>query len=175
MNSNAYHFPFLNPPHRARSVAGFLLSCLLCILCIVSPGGSTNATVFEPREFDDPILVARYRTLIEELRCLVCQNQSLADSNAELAADLRQEVYRMVSDGADEEAVKSFMVSRYSEYVLYRPPVTMVTLLLWLGPLLFVLAGFVFLVFRVRHRANSIPPPPLSGTEQESVEKLLGR
>ncbi|NNJ83538.1 MAG: cytochrome c-type biogenesis protein CcmH, partial [Gammaproteobacteria bacterium] len=66
---------------------------LLCLLLIVIPGNSPNASVFEPREFTDPVQATRYKTLIEELRCLVCQNQSLADSNAELAADLRREVY----------------------------------------------------------------------------------
>ena len=131
----------------------YLLSFfLLSLLLIVIPASNSNASVFEPRNFTDPEQAARYRTLIEELRCLVCQNQSLADSNAQLAADLRQEVYRMVNSGADEDTVKAFMVSRYSDYVLYRPPVTTTTLLLWIGPLLFVSIGFLALILRVRRR-----------------------
>jgi cytochrome c-type biogenesis protein CcmH len=127
----------------------------ITFLLIIISASHSSASVFEPREFTDPVRAARYKTLIEELRCLVCQNQSLADSNAELAADLRHEVYKMVSDGADEDAVKAFMVSRYSEYVLYEPPVTTGTVLLWSGPLLFVLIGFGILILRVRARTQA--------------------
>nr|VFJ89645.1 MAG: cytochrome c-type biogenesis protein CcmH [Candidatus Kentron sp. LFY]VFK18869.1 MAG: cytochrome c-type biogenesis protein CcmH [Candidatus Kentron sp. LFY] len=134
---------------------------------------NANASIFEPREFADPGQEARYKNLIEELRCLVCQNQSLADSNAELAADLRREVYAMVSEGADEDAVKEFMVSRYSEYVLYRPPVTATTLLLWAGPLLFALVGFVVLVVRVRRRPRASIASTLSEGEEERLDMLM--
>nr|VFK30576.1 MAG: cytochrome c-type biogenesis protein CcmH [Candidatus Kentron sp. MB]VFK34853.1 MAG: cytochrome c-type biogenesis protein CcmH [Candidatus Kentron sp. MB]VFK77004.1 MAG: cytochrome c-type biogenesis protein CcmH [Candidatus Kentron sp. MB] len=136
-------------------------------------GNAANASVFEPRDFANPAQEGRYKTLIEELRCLVCQNQSLADSNAELAADLRREVYDMVASGADEEAVKEFMVSRYSEYVLYRPPVTITTLLLWAGPFLFALAGLVILIVRVRRRAFAPTSAPLSDHEEKRLAEML--
>nr|VFK01632.1 MAG: cytochrome c-type biogenesis protein CcmH [Candidatus Kentron sp. H]VFK01900.1 MAG: cytochrome c-type biogenesis protein CcmH [Candidatus Kentron sp. H]VFK05085.1 MAG: cytochrome c-type biogenesis protein CcmH [Candidatus Kentron sp. H] len=146
---------------------------MLFSLLIVIPGNNPAASVFEPYEFTDPAQAMRYKTLIEELRCLVCQNQSLADSNAALAADLRQEVYKMVSDGTDEDTVKAFMVSRYSEYVLYCPPVTTTTLLLWIGPLLFVLMGFVFLTSRVHRRTKVIDSNTLSETEEKRIRKIL--
>nr|VFK60142.1 MAG: cytochrome c-type biogenesis protein CcmH [Candidatus Kentron sp. TUN]VFK69400.1 MAG: cytochrome c-type biogenesis protein CcmH [Candidatus Kentron sp. TUN] len=136
-------------------------------------GNGANASLFEPRDFSDPAQEALYKTLIEELRCLVCQNQSLADSNAELAGDLRREVYTMVTDGADEDTVKEFMVSRYSEYVLYRPPVTVTTLLLWAGPFLFILAGLAILVLKVYRRSDARAPIALSKTEEERLAEML--
>lgn len=157
---------------RKAALAG-ILSFPVFLLLIALPVYSPNASVFEPREFGDPAQAARYRTLIEELRCLVCQNQSLADSNAELAVDLREEIYRMVSDGTDEESIKTFMVSRYSEYVLYRPPVNAMTLLLWIGPSLFVLIGGGVLVLRVRRRNRVAATGPLSETEEKKIRELL--
>jgi len=152
----------------------FLFAALFAFfLLAIIPGNSPNASVFEPRDFANPEQEARYKTLIEELRCLVCQNQSLADSNAELAVDLRREVYTMITDGENEEAVKEFMVSRYSEYVLYRPPVTKTTLLLWVGPLLFALLGFVILVLRVRRRTDTPVSDTLSETEEERLAQML--
>nr|VFK42830.1 MAG: cytochrome c-type biogenesis protein CcmH [Candidatus Kentron sp. SD]VFK48364.1 MAG: cytochrome c-type biogenesis protein CcmH [Candidatus Kentron sp. SD] len=150
----------------SRSILVFFLLLLL--------GSGSGASVFELREFADPEQEARYKTLIEELRCLVCQNQSLADSNAELAVDLRGKVYTMIKEGADEDTVKEFMVSRYSEYVLYRPPITNTTLLLWLAPILFALLGFVILLSRVRRRAGATTPDaPLSETEKKRLETLM--
>ncbi len=91
--------------------------------------------------FKTPQQEQLYTQLINELRCLVCQNQNLADSNAALALDLRQKTYEMVSSGASRDEIVDFMVSRYGEFVLYRPPVQQNTLLLWLGPGLFLLVG----------------------------------
>nr|VFK47427.1 MAG: cytochrome c-type biogenesis protein CcmH [Candidatus Kentron sp. TC] len=144
----------------------------LLFFLILFVGGS-DASVFEPRNFADPEQEARYKTLIEELRCLVCQNQSLADSNAELAVDLRREIYTMLEEGADEDAVKEFMVSRYSEYVLYRPPVAGATLLLWGGPFLFALLGFVLLILRVRRRVDAPEPDALSEDDQKRLATLM--
>lgn len=91
--------------------------------------------------FKTPQQEQLYTQLINELRCLVCQNQNLADSNAALALDLRQKTYEMVSGGASRDEIVDFMVSRYGEFVLYHPPVQQNTLLLWLGPGLFLLVG----------------------------------
>ncbi len=91
--------------------------------------------------FDDPALQARYETLTRELRCLVCQNQAIADSNATLAADLRREVRAMIADGASDAEIKEFMVARYGDFVLYRPPFKRSTWLLWLAPALLVIGG----------------------------------
>ncbi len=96
---------------------------------------------------------ARYKDLIEELRCLVCQNQNLADSDAELAHDLRKEVFRMIEAGKSDREVLDFMVARYGDFVLYRPPLQGNTAFLWIGPFLIVGMGIVIaIIFARRHR-----------------------
>ncbi len=107
----------------------------------------------EVRTFPSPELEQRYYKLLEELRCLVCQNQSLLDSNADLAEDLRDEVYRMLLQGKREEEIVRFLTERYGDFVLYRPPFKGTTLLLWLGPILGLgLGGLLFWRFIQRHR-----------------------
>lgn len=90
-------------------------------------------------QFEDPQLKERYESLLTELRCLVCQNQTLSDSNADLAQDLREEVERLLREGKSDEAIINFMVDRYGDFVLYRPPLKTTTVILWFAP--FVLAG----------------------------------
>ena len=97
----------------------------------------------EPRAFDRPEQEARYRALIAELRCLVCQNQTLAESDAELARDLRDQTYEMIQAGRSDDEIVEFMVGRYGDFVLYRPPVTVTTALLWFGPAVLVTLGAV--------------------------------
>jgi cytochrome c-type biogenesis protein CcmH len=95
--------------------------------------------------FDDPVLNERYRALIREIRCPKCLNESIAESDAPVAADLRREVRRLIGEGASDEEVKTFLSSRYGDFVLYRPRMTPTTLLVWAAPFLFlVLGGFVF-------------------------------
>ena len=106
----------------------------------------------EVHDFDSPEQEARYNKLIDELRCLVCQNQNLADSNAELAVDLRRKTYEMVRQDKSEKEIADFMVDRYGEFVLYRPPLTSNTLLLWTGPFIILLIGVGLLVRTVRRR-----------------------
>ncbi len=117
--------------------------------------GTARAVDTEP-PFDDPVLNERYQTLIHEVRCLVCQNETIADSNATLAADLRREIRQMVADGKSEREVLDFLVARYGDFALYRPPVQPTTWALWGAPLLFVLIGGVAfaLVLRRRMAAN---------------------
>jgi len=105
---------------------------LLLILCLPLLAYAN----IEAYRFDDPDKEARYRVLIAELRCLVCQNQNLADSNAELAQDLRRQTYEMVQKGSSSEEVITYMVQRYGDFVLYRPPFRPSTALLWAGPAL---------------------------------------
>ena len=111
--------------------------------------------VIETYEFDSPQTEAEYQRLIDELRCLVCQNQNLKDSDAELARDLRRETYDMLQAGKSPEEVIDFMVARYGDFVLYRPQFKTSTWLLWLGP--FVLLLIVLVVFVRRMRAASEP------------------
>ena len=135
---------------------------------------ASGAIVFEEREFDNDEQLARYKTLIYELRCLVCQNQNLADSDADLAADLRREVYEMIVAGESDDAIIEFMVSRYGDFVLYRPPLKMKTVLLWTGPFVLGIAGIVLLLVQLRRRRALQPATaPLSEDERQRLQTLL--
>ena len=120
---------------------------------------------------EDASLEKRVNALAHELRCLVCQNQTLADSNAPLAVDLRNQIRDQLKGGASERDVLDFMVARYGDFVLYRPPFKATTLLLWAGPFLLLLLGAVILVRRLARRGE--PPPPLSEAERARAAKLL--
>lgn len=138
-----------------------LLACLLYI-------GAAAAN--EVRTFQDPLQQQRYENLVKDLRCLVCQNQSLADSDADLARDLRDEVYQIIQSGkSDQEAVK-FLVDRYGDFVLYRPPFSATTLLLWAGPLLLLLAGLTFIWRRSKNRSTSFAAD-LTPAEQKRLSE----
>lgn len=92
---------------------------------------------------DTPKQEAQFKHLLKDLRCLVCQNQDLADSNAELAKDLRNTVYQLVKSGKSDTEISDYLVARYGDFILFKPPVKLVTLLLWYGPLVFLLLGVV--------------------------------
>jgi len=116
-------------------------------------------------------LERRVTDLAHELRCLVCQNQTLADSNAPLAVDLRNQIREQLAAGKSERDVIDFMVARYGDFVLYRPPLKASTVLLWAGPFAFLIAGFYFLARFLRRRR--IPEPQLSDAERARAAKLL--
>lgn len=126
----------------------------------------------EVYQFDDPAQESRYKQLIDELRCLVCQNQNLADSNAELAQDMRRITYEMVSRGESNEQVISFMVQRYGEFVLYRPPFQTSTAMLWAGPFLILGAAVLVLLLIIRRRAAE-KSSPLTAEDHERARQLL--
>lgn len=113
---------------------------------------------------------ARYHRLAEELRCLVCQNQTLADSNAELAADLRHQVENQILAGRSDDEIKAYLVQRYGDFVLYRPPFKASTALLWLGPFVLLALGAWLYFRRVRLRKSE---PPASKAERSRAAKLL--
>ena len=123
----------------------------------------------------DPVTEKRLQALSEELRCLVCQNQNIADSNAELAQDLRREVRAMIKAGKTDKEIIDFMVARYGDFVLYRPPVQGNTLLLWGGPIALLLLGIVALQRYLRRRAArlSAEDKPLTAAEAQRAEALL--
>lgn len=112
-----------------------------------------NSPVQEPMVFETPQQEARFIKLTQELRCLVCQNQNLADSDAQLAHDLRAEVHEMLLAGKSDDEIKTFMVERYGDFVLYRPPVQENTYLLWLAPLVLLLIGALILRVNIKKRA----------------------
>ena len=107
-------------------------------------------------DFADPVLQARYEGITRELRCLVCQNETIADSNASLAVDLRREVHKMIADGKSDEEIKDFMLDRYGDFVLYKPRVTGKNLLLWSSPALFLLFGVVAAVRFIKRRSEEV-------------------
>jgi len=122
----------------------------------------------------DPVAEKRLQHLSEELRCLVCQNQTIADSNAELAQDLRREIRGMIKDGKSDKEIIDFMVVRYGDFVLYRPPVKGITLLLWGGPVALMLLSLAVLVSYLRRRAARIAvDQPLSADETSRADALL--
>lgn len=106
--------------------------------------------------FEDPELQARYEAIIEEVRCVKCQNQSIKDSNALIAVDLRREIRRLMSDGMTDVEIYDFLVDRYGEFVLYRPRMSGVSLILWIAPAVFLLIGGVVFV-RVLQKRKSMP------------------
>jgi cytochrome c-type biogenesis protein CcmH len=124
-----------------------------------------------PRAQEDPALDKRVQGLAHELRCLVCQNQTLADSNAPLAVDLRNQIREQLKGGASEREVIDFMVARYGDFVLYRPPLKTSTLALWLGPFLLLALGATLLLRRLLRRRA--PEPQLSDAERARAAKLL--
>ena len=129
------------------------------------------APAAEPRSFPSPALADRYRGLVEEIRCLVCQNQSIADSNAELARDLRDKVDELLREGRSDEEVLAYMTARYGDFVRYRPPFDAATALLWCGPFALAAAGLAWLLVRIRRRAPS--GETLTGEERRRLAELL--
>jgi cytochrome c-type biogenesis protein CcmH len=122
---------------------------------------------------DDPVLEERLMNLSRELRCLVCQNETLADSRADLAVDLRNEIREQMKAGKTDQEIIAFLTARYGDFVLYRPPVKATTYFLWFGPFLLLLGG-LFLLFRyLKQRRQLITEQPLSADQHRDVEALL--
>ncbi len=111
-----------------------------------------NAYSFEQATSISQVQEVRYNHLLGELRCLVCQNQSLADSNAPLALDLKREVYDQIKIGKTDDEIKTFLVSRYGEYILFKPQFTKTTFVLWLGPVVFLVGSFIILFISIRRQ-----------------------
>jgi cytochrome c-type biogenesis protein CcmH len=145
----------------------------LCLALALFAGSLAHAGEAAPLA-DDPVAEKRLQELSTELRCLVCQNQTIADSNAELAQDLRREIRGMIQAGQSDTQIIEFMVTRYGDFVLYRPPVKGITLLLWGGPVALLLFGILALIRYIRQRATRIAnEQPLSSEETQRAETLL--
>ena len=138
---------------RLAAAALLLLSLLLSTATFAQP-----ATDPAPLQFSGVAEERRFHALVAELRCVMCQNQSLADSNAQIAIDLRREVLDLMREGRSDADVRDYLVARYGEFVLYRPRVSGTTWLLWFGPLLFVLGGGVAVWRLLRRGGNATPP-----------------
>jgi cytochrome c-type biogenesis protein CcmH len=124
----------------------------LAVCAVLFALASPAMAIDTDKAFDDPELQARYEHIIEEVRCLKCQNQSIKDSNAFLAGDLRREIRRMLAEGKSDDEIYDFLVARYGEFALYRPRMSGKTLVLWIAPILLLLAGGFVLVNILRRR-----------------------
>lgn len=149
-----------------------MVSRLILFLLLTVLGGSAWAKEAAPAA-EDPVLESRVMELSAELRCLVCQNQSLADSNAPLAVDLRNQIREQMKQGMSERDIIDFMVARYGDFVLFRPPFKLATLLLWSGPLLLLVAGLAALFYRLSRR-RAAAEVELSAAERARAAELLG-
>lgn len=121
----------------------------------------------------DEALETRYRLLISELRCLVCQNESISDSHADLAKDLRKQVRAMMEDGKTDREITDYLVARYGDFVLFRPRFKGTTAALWLGPFILVGLGALVLIYSVIRRRRRAGDVPLTGGEQQRLRSLL--
>ena len=148
------------------------LACL--VLCLAALVASARAAEQAPQPPADPELEEKVQRVASELRCLVCQNQTIADSNAELAQDLRREVRAMLAAGKSEEDVREFMVARYGDFVLYRPPFNAATVLLWVGPFVLLLAGIWGLRRIAVTRRQVAGEAALSPEEAARLRALVG-
>lgn len=142
------------------------------LLLLLSMGLVAIAQEAKPMA-EDPELEKRVMKLSQELRCLVCQNETLADSRADLAVDLRNQVREQMRAGKSDQEIIAFLTERYGDFVLYNPPVKPSTYLLWFGPFVLLLAGLAFLYRFVRQRRELISDRPLSADERRRAEELL--
>src|SRR5918993_2573329 len=146
-----------------------LVFYLLLLLSTVAPVAAQQARPMA----EDPVLEERLMNLSRELRCLVCQNETLADSRADLAVDLRNEIREQMKAGKTDQEIVAFLTARYGDFVLYRPPVKASTYFLWFGPFVLLLGG-LFLLFRyLKQRRRLITEKPLSAAQRRDVAALL--
>jgi len=143
-----------------------LIGCLLAFSHLAHAGEAAPLAA-------DPVLEARLDKLAKELRCLVCQNETLADSRADLAQDLRREIREKMREGMSDQEIKNYLTQRYGDFVLYRPPVKSSTWLLWFGPFLLLGGAVAGLVYFLQRRRKTLPDEPLSVEEEARVKSLL--
>jgi cytochrome c-type biogenesis protein CcmH len=149
----------------------FLAALALPLLAALAALAPLPAAADAVPTVTDPVANARAVKLSEKLRCLVCQNQSIADSNAELAVDLRTQIREQIAAGRSDDQIVEYMVTRYGDFVLYEPPFKPTTILLWVGPVLLLVGGFFILIRNLRRRPAT--EPTLTAEEQERAARLL--
>ncbi len=146
-----------------------ILVMLMCLMPLLGYAGEAKDLAA------DPLLEKRMIGLADKLRCLVCQNESLASSHAELAEDLRREVREQMKTGKTDQEIIDYLVARYGDFVLYDPPMKSYTLLLWFGPFALLLGGGGVLVYQLRKRRQTIPETTLSAEAQQRAAALLNQ
>ncbi|HJP92712.1 MAG TPA: cytochrome c-type biogenesis protein [Pyrinomonadaceae bacterium] len=145
-------------------VASLLLICLIVSLALAKDAQPLG---------EDPAVEQRLTRLSQQLRCLVCQNETLADSRADLAEDLRGEIREQIKAGKSDKEIIAFLTQRYGDFILYKPRVTYTTYLLWFGPFILLLGGLYLLFRYIKQRRELIPETPLSADERRRAEELL--
>ena len=148
------------------------LLLLLLFVCLIASASFAQVRRERPVP-DDPAIEKRLQNLSQELRCLVCQNETLAESRADLAEDLRDEIRQQMKAGKSDQEIVSFLTERYGQFILYRPQVTPATYLLWFGPFVLLLIGLVVLFAYIKRRRELIPEQPLSSDERKRAEDML--
>lgn len=147
----------------------------LLFVCLLICGLTIPALALDiqPASGDDPVIEKRLMNLSKELRCLVCQNETLADSQASLAEDLRREIREQMKAGKSDQEIISFLTQRYGQFILYRPQVTPTTYLLWFGPFVLLIVGLFFLFRYIRNHRDAVEEKPLTGEERRRAAELL--
>ncbi|MES2978310.1 MAG: cytochrome c-type biogenesis protein [Pseudomonadota bacterium] len=156
-------------PGHLRGLQALILSALM--VCAALYGTSARSATAVPSAAD-PVLEARVMIIAEELRCLVCQNETIAASHAPLALDLRQQIREQLQQGRSTAQILEFMASRYGDFVLYKPPLKASTVLLWAGPFALLMLGAIMLLMHVR-RQRPTAGPVLSESELDSARRML--
>lgn len=146
----------------------YVVFIILLFICLA---GAVTAKEAQPNE--DPKIEQRMKALTEQLRCLVCQNETLADSRADLAEDLRREIREQIKAGKSDKEIIAFLTARYGDFVLYNPPVKTTTYLLWFGPFILLIAGTGVLYRYLKRRRELISDQPLTTDERKRAEELL--
>jgi len=146
-----------------------LLFLSLLLLCVTP---SVIARDAQPNS-EDPAVEQRLHKLSQELRCLVCQNETLADSRADLAEDLRREIREQIKAGKSDQEIIQFLTARYGQFILYRPQVTPTTYLLWFGPFVLLLGGLFVLFHYIKQRRDALTEKPLTADEHRRAQELL--
>ena len=144
----------------------------LLLLCLLSSFAMAQVQQ-DDQPSGDPVIEQRLAKLSHELRCLQCQNQTLADSPAGLATDMRNEIRAQMKAGKSDDEIKVFLTQRYGDFILYKPRVTFTTYLLWFGPFVLLLGGLYVLFLYIKRRREMIPEQPLSADDRRRAEELL--
>ena len=145
----------------------------LALFMIIFGALAGGVVAEEAQPAEDPQIEQRMRALTEQLRCLVCQNETLADSRADLAEDLRKQIREQMKAGKTDQQILAFLTERYGDFVMYKPPVKMTTYLLWFGPFVLLLSGTALLYRYLKRRREMIPDRPLSADERHRAEEML--
>jgi cytochrome c-type biogenesis protein CcmH len=170
MQLTSLHLPFQNSRFKTVNFSRYLFCLMFFFSTLAFSSLAFSATnLFE---FDNAQQEQTFNDLIKQLRCPKCQNQNIADSNAQLAEDLRNKTYELVKEGQSEEQVLAYMVARFGNFVRYDPPMTPATIFLWLGPLFFILLGFYFLYGQVKKQKSQ--QDHLDPDEEKRLQNILG-